>query len=131
MLVSMETETGTYMLFADKMIFQAPGELNILDAPYGLIITLMAGVFLSVYAIMQYKNRKFQMKLVQAAILIQLVFGALIFFYADQMADHASEGSLLYSPIIAVLLVIVVLYFLAFRGIKKDDTLVRSADRLR
>lgn len=131
MLASMETEAGTYMLLAEKMIFQAPGELNILETPYGLIGALMVSIFLSVYGIMQYKNRKFQMKLVQAAILVQVVFGVLIFFYADGMADLAEDGSVSYSPVLAVLLVNIVLYMLALRGIKKDDELVRSADRLR
>lgn len=131
MLASMETEAGTYMLLAEKMIFQGPGELNILETPYGLIGALMVSIFLSVYGIMQYRNRKFQMKLVQAAILVQVIFGVLIFFYSDSMADLAAEGSVSYSPVLAVLLVNVVLYMLALRGIKKDDELVRSADRLR
>jgi hypothetical protein len=131
MLVSMDTEAGTYMLLVEKMIFQGSGELNIRDTPYGLIGVLMVSVFLSVYGIMQYKNRKFQMKLVQAAILLHLIFGALLFFYADGMTDLAQGGSISYSPVLSVLLVNIVLYILALRGIKKDDELVRSADRLR
>ncbi len=91
----------------------------------------MVSIFLSVYGIMQYRNRKFQMKLVQAAILVQVVFGVLVFFYADNMAELAADSSVAYSPVLAVLLVNIVLYMLALRGIKKDDELVRSADRLR
>ena len=80
---------------------------------------------------MQYKNRKFQVKLVQAALLVQLAVGGLVFYYADLMVGMAESNSATYSPVLAVLLVNVVLYFLAIRGIKKDDALVRSADRLR
>ena len=130
-LSTIEAETGTYFLFAEKMIFQSPGELDILNTPYGLIAALMIGLFLSVYSIMQYKNRGFQMKLVQLAIVIQLVFAVLVFFYTDSMLDIAAEGSPSYSPVIGVMAVVIVLYLLALRGIKKDDALVRSADRLR
>ena len=92
---------------------------------------LALALLLTVYGIMQYKNRKFQMKLVQAALVVQLVIGGLIFFYADKMAGLAGSGEVSYSPALAIPLVNVVLYFLANRGIKKDDELVRSADRLR
>jgi len=92
---------------------------------------IMFGLFLTVYGIMQYKNRKFQAKLVQAALLVQLVVGGLVFYYADIMSSMAESGSATYSPVLAILLVNLVLYFLAIRGIKKDDALVRSADRLR
>ncbi|MCF8459253.1 MAG: DUF4293 domain-containing protein [Flavobacteriales bacterium] len=44
---------------------------------------------------------------------------------------HVLEVSVAYSPSLVILLVNVVLYFLAVRRIKKDDALVRSADRLR
>lgn len=88
-------------------------------------------LLLTVYAIMQFKNRKFQIKLVQAALLVQLAIGGLIFLYADKMAALANSTEVSYSPVLAILLINLALYFLAARGIKKDDELVRSADRLR
>ncbi|MFT4545550.1 MAG: hypothetical protein ACI9UR_000900 [Bacteroidia bacterium] len=129
-LASIEADAGSYFLFAEKMILKGDS-LETLAMPYGLIGAVMVGIFISIYSIMQYKNRKFQIKLVQLAILVQLVFGALIFFYADKMAEVAQNGEVAYSPVIGFVLVNVVLYFLALRGIKKDDALVRSADRLR
>ena len=93
--------------------------------------TIMLGLFLTVYGIMQYKNRRFQVRLVQAALLVQLAVGGLVFYYADLMVGMAESNSATYSPVLAILLVNLVLYFLAIRGIKKDDALVRSADRLR
>ncbi|MGB0368300.1 MAG: DUF4293 domain-containing protein [Flavobacteriales bacterium] len=126
-LASIDGSTSSLILFTEKMVQDGAT----VEMPYGLIGSLMVGLFLSIYAIMQYKNRKFQIKLVQAAIFVQLIFGALIFFYADRMAGIADGGELAYKPTIAIVLVNVVLYFLAMRGIKKDDALVRSADRLR
>lgn len=129
-LATLEADAGTYLLFAEKMILKGDAP-STFAMPYGLIGAVMVGIFLSIYSIMQYKNRKFQIKLVQAAIFVQLVFGALIFYYADVMAGIGQNGEVAYSPFIAIVLVNVVLYFLAMRGIKKDDALVRSADRLR
>ena len=129
-LASIEADVESYVLFAEKMILKGDS-LETLAMPYGLIGAVMVGIFISIYSIMQYKNRKFQIKLVQLAILVQLVLGALIFFYADKMAEVAQRGEVAYSPAIGIVLVNVVLYFLALRGIKKDDALVRSADRLR
>ena len=129
-LASIEADAGSYVLFAEKMILKGDS-FETLAMPYGLIGAVMVGIFISIYSIMQYKNRKFQIKLVQLAILVQLVFGALIFFYADKMAKVAQSGEVAYSPAIGIVLANVVLYFLALRGIKKDDALVRSANRLR
>lgn len=88
-------------------------------------------LFLTVYAVMQYKNRKFQMRLVQLALFLQPVIGVVVFFYADKLAQLAEGGTVNYQPVLAVLVINVVLYVLALKGIKKDDELVRSADRLR
>lgn len=85
----------------------------------------------TVYATMQYKDRKFQMKLTQAAMVLNLAAGAVVFYYADSLTSLADGGSVSYSPAIAIFLVNAVLCFLAYRGIRKDDELVRSADRLR
>lgn len=112
-------------------IYSTHEELHQVGSSFGINIAMAIGLLLSVYAIMQYKNRKFQMKLVQGALLVQLAVGGVVFYYADQMAALANPESVSYSPLLAILLVNVVLYFLAYRGIKKDDELVRSADRLR
>lgn len=65
------------------------------------------------------------------ALALQPVIAILTFYYATRMADFSEDASVSYQPALGILLVNVVLYFLAYRGIKKDDALVRSADRLR
>lgn len=123
--------TGTvFSLFAEKVV-ERGDVVNTLEVPYGLIASLMVGLVLTVYAIMKFKNRKLQMKIIQASMLVQLVFGAFVFFYAGKLANLAVGGELTYSPSLAIVLVNLILLFLAFRGVKKDDALVRSADRLR
>lgn len=122
---------GSYQLTAVSINLQSDGFSETVTSSFAIGGAMMLSLFLTIYAIMQYKNRKFQVKLVQGALLVQLVAGGLVFFYADKMAELATDGSVSYSPTLAILLVNVILYFLAIRGIKKDDALVRSADRLR
>jgi len=121
---------GDYELTAVSISLSKDGVFEVTSS-FPIAGTIMLGLFLTVYGIMQYKNRKFQVKLVQAALLVQLAVGGLVFYYADLMVGMAESNSATYSPVLAVLLVNVVLYFLAIRGIKKDGALVRSADRLR
>lgn len=122
--------TDSYQLNAVSIIETTDGVAQKAMSSFPIAGAMMLSLFLTVYAIMQYKNRKFQIKLVQGALLVQLVVGGVVFFYADKMSELATEG-VSYSPTLAILLVNVVLFVLAIRGIKKDDALVRSADRLR
>lgn len=122
---------GSYELTPVSINLLEDGSAESVMSSFAIAGAMMLSLFLTIYAIMQFKNRKFQVKLVQGALLVQLVAGGLVFFYADKMAGMAVDGSVSYSPALVILLVNVVLYFLAIRGIKKDDALVRSADRLR
>ena len=77
--------------------------------------------------IFQYKNRKRQMALCSLGILMLLVWVG-IFCY-DHYYLHG--GSTMY-PLYAILpIVSIILFWMAKKGIKHDDDLVRSADRLR
>jgi hypothetical protein len=122
---------GDYDLTAVSISLIKDGVSEVGMSSFPIAGAIMFGLFLTIYGIMQYKNRKFQVKLVQAALLVQLVVGGLVFYYADMMVGMAESGAVSYSPTLAILLANLALYFLAIRGIKKDDALVRSADRLR
>jgi hypothetical protein len=81
-------------------------------------------------AIFFFKNRKLQMRICNLSILLTCVLIGLLFFAADSVSSaqkqviHYLYGT--YFPMIELLFI-----FLATRGIKKDEDLVRSADRLR
>ena len=130
-LASMVSGQGEYQLTPVNVILLSNGVTENVSSSFPIAGAIALSLFLTIYGIMQYKNRKFQMKLVQLAMIIQLVIGVLVFVYADKMADLADSGSAAYSPALGILALNVVLYLLALRGIKKDDALVRSADRLR
>ena len=95
------------------------------------IIAVLA-VIIAVTSVFLYKNRKSQMKLVRLGIVLLLVEITLIFFYyANILAKVSSTVPDFNHAGIYLLLVSLVMFVLANRGIMKDDKLVRAADRLR
>src|SRR5690242_9930125 len=76
-----------------------------------------------------YKKRKTQIKACNLEMILICVLVGLLFYTADTLSGvnkqvHYKVGT--YLPLLQL-----VFTFLAMRGIKKDDELVRSADRLR
>jgi hypothetical protein len=94
-----------------------------------MIINGTVGVLCFV-AIFLYKSRSFQIRLCNLSLLLTCVLTGLLFFVADTMSSGMSQhveykyGS--YVPLIELLLI-----YLSIRFIKRDEALVRSADRLR
>jgi membrane protease YdiL (CAAX protease family) len=95
--------------------------LTILNA---IVATL---TFISIFL---FKNRNIQVRIVNLALLLTAVLTGLLFFVADTLSGGMNQrvefiaGS--YLPIITMICL-----FIAVRFIKRDEELVRSADRLR
>ena len=96
-----------------------------------LLVILNGGIgILSFFAIFLYRTRNIQIRMCNLALLLSCVLIGLLFFVADTMSTsmnqkiHYLYGS--YIPLIQVLII-----FLAIRAIKRDESLIRSADRLR
>ncbi len=95
--------------------------LALINGAVGVLALL--GVFL-------FKKRNLQIRVSNLALLLNCIFLGLVFFSADAVSSttnakvHYLYGS--YFPIIGI-----VFLFLAVRFIKRDEELVRSADRLR
>lgn len=88
---------------------------------------------LSFFTIFIFKNRTAQMRLIRFSILLNVVFLALIFFYYVPELESIVETTADYVSEIGIYLSIIPLIFLvlALRFIRKDEKLVRAADRLR
>lgn len=84
-------------------------------------------VLLTVVGIFLFKNRKVQMKMCLLSILI-LAFSFLILFL-KKVSYSFTESSFLMGTYL--LIIIVILYLSSYFFIKKDEELVKSADRLR
>ena len=103
------------------MIF-ATGNYNIL-----LIVATTAAAFASLIAIFLYKNRKLQLRLTIAAILLSI--GTILLYFWQKQAFVPEESSFSLTALIPLL--IPVLQIMAARGIYRDERIVKSADRLR
>lgn len=83
-------------------------------------------------AIFLFRNRRSQIKFVRLGIVLLLVIIALIFFYyANVMSKITSTTPEFNHAGTYLLLVSLVMFVLANRGIMKDERLVKAADRLR
>ena len=107
-------------------------ELN-LYAPllkWTVIIVVLACVLTPFFSIFMYKNRPKQVQLSRLTILLNAALTVTFFMLSDSFAEKtysfATYGVGVYAPIAAVIFLL-----LAIRFIKKDDKLVRSADRIR
>ncbi|MEG1572813.1 MAG: DUF4293 domain-containing protein [Bacteroidales bacterium] len=100
---------------------------------WGLTLLTAGVILLSGFALLSYKNRKRQIKLVSASFFVNiLLVGSLFFsveFLAPKLYTQANGIEYLWStyiPLLAMLLI-----SMALRAIRKDEALIRSADRLR
>lgn len=97
-------------------------------APWALFALLLFVTALTLLNIFFYKQRALQMRtLVFCMILLVGYYAYLIFFVLMNKLD----GGFTPSVTAALPFVCIVLDYLAFRGILKDELLVRSLDRLR
>lgn len=90
-----------------------------------LILTNAAALIISAFTIFLYKNRQRQLLLCAGGILISVV---LLILYIREM-------NALTKPVLALSAVLPVIsigaFIMAWRGIRKDDKLVKSLDKLR
>jgi len=98
-----------------------------------LIIAVVVIIFLAAMAIAAYRNRNRQIQVTNIAMMLNILFVLAVFFIYVPLIkrrvniepDFASSIGM-YLPIVSLLFLI-----LANRAIKRDEKLVRSADRLR
>jgi len=94
-----------------------------------LVMNSVAGI-LTLITILQYKNRLLQVRLSNLNMFVTCIFTGTIFYFADHSND-ALVSTVRYDFGTYVPLVQLLFLFLAMRAIRKDEALVRSADRLR
>ena len=95
--------------------------------PFAILMTLV--MILSVIGIFMYKNRKRQRTIVNIALIINIAAMILVAYYyfsSKQTGDTSAFNYRYFAPVLNLFFLI-----LASRGIKKDDDLVKSYDRLR
>jgi O-antigen/teichoic acid export membrane protein len=95
------------------------------DSNFLLLICTGASMLFSAAIIFLYKDRKLQMKLSVAGLLLAVI---ILLLYIMEM-NKLTKSVLALSSVLPI--IILAGYFLAFRDIRKDEKLVRSLDKLR
>lgn len=96
----------------------------------GIFVTVLIGAILVLhgYAILSFKNRKSQIRLVAICILLIICLCGLFSYYTY----GSFSGALISLKIsMAFPLIAIILDYLAIRAIGKDEALIRSIDRIR
>jgi predicted membrane-bound dolichyl-phosphate-mannose-protein mannosyltransferase len=96
---------------------------------YSFVVINATMTLMTLLTVFQFRNRMMQMRLCKVNSLLALFLLALIFRATDSMAGN--ETNVTYHAGTFLPLIQVILFLLANRSIKKDDEMVRSADRLR
>ncbi|MBS4066103.1 MAG: DUF4293 family protein [Chitinophagaceae bacterium] len=92
---------------------------------FGLLVLSVAVALVAFVAIFLYKNRKLQMQLSLLGLLLQLVTIVVYFLEIQKFTD----GNFSLTAILSF--VIPFFFILAWMGIRKDEKLIKSMDRLR
>jgi hypothetical protein len=129
------SENGAFIFSVKGLKNMVPGEPNAFNPMVflPLIIVVIGLALLNLFTIFQFKNRSFQIKLTNIGVLagIALIMG--IFFLYIPMIEKKINIVPDYSKAFGIYLPLVALVFMvmANRAIKRDEKLIRSADRLR
>ena len=98
---------------------------------YLLMIAAVILVLMPLVAAFQFKNRGTQKSLIWLSISVQFVFLFLIWSEVQEFIDANNFTLHNYSLAAVLPILAVVLLFMAYGAIRKDEKLIKSADRLR
>ncbi len=100
------------------------------DLPF-LMMPVILLTLLAVIAIFRYKDRPRQMRIARAGMLVSMVISGIATGFPQAYLHGVDRTTIGYGPGAWLLVANIALFGLAFFFIRKDEALVRSADRLR
>jgi hypothetical protein len=108
------------------------GDAQSILSSYPVIAILALLAIIPLGSILRFKFRKLQMKLMRLNLLLALGFVGLAVFYIDRSQNLIGEETDITPSIWFYTIALPIIFsFLANRFIKKDEDLLKSADRLR
>jgi hypothetical protein len=123
---------GTYKLLVTGMVYADQQAVIDFWATSPMLFLSAASMLLSVIAIFTFRKRKLQLLFVNISILFTIILVALMFlFYSDHFFREIVKVQPSYQFGGFIPLISLVFLILAFRAIRKDEAMVRSADRIR
>lgn len=119
-----------YMNFRGIWESEASGAPQLISSLILLSGIMLLIIILSVTAIFLFKKRKIQMKLAGSVILFTILYiGLMLYYILWVTGKYQAELVPVYRMFIPVL--ILIFGILAYMGIRRDENLVKSLDRLR
>ncbi len=98
----------------------------------GVLIVLFSAIMLiTVYTTFQYKNRLHQIAMGKLNILLHVVLIMATFFFLDTIRGQVDATDFSYGPAVIFPVISLIFILLSNKAIRKDENLVRAADRLR
>ncbi len=103
---------------------------KLIYSTFSLIVLLSIILLILLVSIFLYKKRILQMRLCIYNILLMFGLIGLIYYYTNNFSEQLS-ANIHYSFPTTFPFISIILVYLAFRAIKKDENLIRSLDRIR
>ena len=98
------------------------------------LIMFIVGILLgliAIVAIVLFKNRANQKRLIWLGILLDIVFMVLMYFEMESLKENTSLVSQTFKSGAIFPVLYIILLVMAFNGIRHDEKLIKSVDRLR
>ncbi len=117
------------VLYVHNLMNDSGEAATVVQSSIPLLLINLLVLAASVFIIFQYKNRMVQLKLCMLTGLFTIVLMILAFYYSEEMGSADTRAH--YLAGIYLIAAQVFLLLAARRAIRKDEMLVRSADRIR
>lgn len=124
-----ENEQSVQIAYS-KTIMMAVDEVGSETNTYLLAFTAAIAI-MSLVALLIFKNRKLQILCTSINYVLILALIAMMYLYSLHMDYFEGAGSQSYTYAAILPMALLFFNFLALRGVKKDEALIRSMDRLR
>jgi hypothetical protein len=111
-------------------VFDLDGE-NMGVSTWPLSVMIGLSVLGSILAFLSYMNRPRQMRLTLFLMFFNVGFIGIAYYYVSYIMHNFEGVQFVFQWRVVVPLIMLVLLVLAFRGIRKDELLVKAADRIR
>ncbi len=126
-------ETATLHFYSLQIKNLIPGENSPFNSYFNwpLVAVEVLIVFFALIALFLYKNRKTQLLWIKINIFFSLVLLGGFFFGYIPVLEKELATTAIYSPMSFLPALILLFLVLAYNGVKKDDKLIKSMDRIR
>lgn len=104
-------------------------KLNVSSWPVTVMLVISA--VLSFLAIFSYMNRSRQMRMTIFLMIFNFGLIGLSYYYVSYIMHHFDGLQFMFQWRIVIPPIMLILLFLAFKGIQKDELMVKAADRIR